>query len=131
MALQTAKLPDGAGLFAGDSWLEPYTEKLAGRQAHVRHAVRQFDETGGLLGQIRQGHHFFGLNRGELFGKPGVWYREWAPGALQLRVIGDFNNWDRFGNPMTRDSFGVWSLFFPDEKYGSTLVHDGRVKVHV
>ena len=73
MSVIQKTLPDGAGLVAHDLWLEPYQEKLAGRQAHYRNAVRQFDETGGLLGQISQGHHFFGLNRGELFGKPGVW----------------------------------------------------------
>ena len=84
-----------------------------------------------MLGQISQGHRYFGLNRGELYGKPGVWYREWAPGALQLRVIGDFNGWDRWSDPMTRDEFGVWSLFFPDEKFAGKLVHGSRVKVHV
>jgi 1,4-alpha-glucan branching enzyme len=60
-----------------------------------------------------------------------VWYREWAPAALQLRLIGDFNNWDRFANPLVRDQFGVWSLFLPDEKFGEKLVHGSRVKVHV
>jgi 1,4-alpha-glucan branching enzyme len=131
MSVTQKTLPDGAGLAANDPWLEPYIEKLAARQAHFRRAVRQFDETGGLLGQISQGHPFFGLNRGESSGKPGVWYREWAPGALQLRVIGDFNNWDRFAHPMTRDGFGVWSLFFPNDQYATSLVHGSRVKVHV
>jgi 1,4-alpha-glucan branching enzyme len=127
----TKNYPDGAALVAQDPWLEPYTDKLAARQAHYRNALRQFDATGGLLGQISQGHHYFGLNRGELYGKQGVWYREWAPGALQLRVIGDFNGWDRWSHPMTRDEFGVWSLFFPDDQYGARLVHGSRVKVHV
>ncbi|MDB5333962.1 MAG: glgB, partial [Phycisphaerales bacterium] len=68
---------------------------------------------------------------GELWGKAGVWYREWAPEALQLRLIGDFNHWDRFANPLVRDQFGVWSLFLPDEKYADKLVHGSRVKVTV
>src|SRR4051812_18325740 len=131
MSATATQYPDGSAIVAQDPWLVPYTGMLAKRQAHYRKALQKFDPTGGLLGQISQGHHFFGLNRGELFGKPGVWYREWAPGALQLRVIGDFNDWDRFAHPMTRDSFGVWSLFFPDEKYAGKLVHGGRVKVHV
>jgi 1,4-alpha-glucan branching enzyme len=122
---------DGTALIAHDPWLEPYADKLAARQAHYRTALRKFDATGGLLGQISRGHHYFGLNRGELYGKPGVWYREWAPGALQLRVIGDFNGWDRMAHPMTRDEFGVWSLFFPDATFGERLVHESRVKVHV
>ena len=124
-------IPTVPALVAQDPWLEPYADKLAARQAHYRNALQQFDATGGLLGQISQGHHYFGFNRGELYGKPGVWYREWAPAALQLRLIGDFNGWDRWSHPMTRDEFGVWSLFFPDDKYGDKLVHGSRVKVHV
>src|ERR1700754_3621528 len=129
MSVTQKTYPDGAGLIAQDPWLKPYAQKLAARQAHYRHALRQFDPIGGLLGQISQGHHHFGLNRGELYGKPGVWYREWAPGALQLRVIGDFNNWDRYGNPLVRDEFGVWSLFLPDDKFASKMVHGSKLKV--
>lgn len=127
----TKNLPDGAGLISTDAWLEPYTNKLLARQAYYRAALARLNDTGGLLGQISQGHRYFGVNRGELYGKPGVWYREWAPGALQLRAIGDFNGWDRHANPMTRDQYGVWSLFFPDEQFGERLVHGSRVKVHV
>lgn len=122
---------DGTGLTRVDPWLAPYTDQLAARQAHYRAAVGRYDGTGGLLGQISQGHRYFGLNRGELYGKPGVWYREWAPGALQLRVIGDFNNWDRWADPMVRDEFGVWSLFLPNDRYSDRLVHGSGVKVHV
>src|ERR1700722_13950785 len=125
------KPQDGTGLVTLDPWLEPHRQKLADRYGRYCAAVAKFDATGGLLGEISKGHHYFGFNRGELFGKQGVWYREWAPGALQLRVIGDFNNWDRWANPLVRDEFGVWSLFLPDDKYGDKLVHGGKVKVHV
>ena len=77
---------DGTALIRDDAWLAPYAGRLAERQARFRHAVARFGPTGGLLGQISQGHQYFGFNRGELYGKPGVWYREWAPAALQLRV---------------------------------------------
>src|SRR5690606_37534304 len=86
---------------------------------------------GGLMGQISQGHHYFGFNRGTFYDKPGVWYREWAPGALQLRLIGDFNDWDRYGHPLVRDQFGIWSLFLPDDKFAKRLVHGSLVKVAV
>lgn len=125
------KSQPGTGLVDLDPWLEPHRGRLAERYHHYRAALSKFDSTGGLLGQISKGHHYFGFNRGELFGKPGVWYREWAPGALQVRVTGDFNNWDRNTHPLVRDEFGVWSLFLPDEKYADKLVHGGKVKVHV
>src|SRR3954467_13754597 len=122
---------DGTALIAKDAWLEPYADKLAARQAHFRAMVKKFDATGGLLGQISQGHHYFGFNRGESGGKPGVWYREWAPAAASLRLAGDFNNWDRDANHMTRDTFGVWSIFLSDEQYADKLVHESKIKVHV
>jgi 1,4-alpha-glucan branching enzyme len=126
-----ATLQPGTGLIRVDPWLEPYAPKLAARQQHYLNALKPIEATGGLLGQISQGHHYFGFNRGEFHGTAGVWYREWAPAALQLRVIGDFNQWNRWADPMVRDEYGVWSLFLPDEKYGKTLVHGSRVKVTV
>ena len=35
-------------------------------------------------------------------------YREWAPGAAEAQLIGDFNGWE--GQPMERDDFGTWSI---------------------
>ena len=122
---------DGTGLIRADSWLEPHRGHLHARHDRYRRALSRFDPTGGLMGQISQGHRYFGFNRGELHGKKGVWYREWAPGALQLRLIGDFNNWNRWGNPMVRDEFGAWSLFLPDDRFAEKLVHGSRVKVHI
>src|SRR3954468_10333433 len=122
---------DGTALVDIDPWLKPFEQKLRERYGYFRKAVAKFDSTGGLLGQVSQGHRFFGFNRGELWGKPGVWYREWAPGALQLRLIGDFNDWDRFGIALTPDQFGVWSLFLEDAKYAEKLTHGSKLKVHV
>ncbi|MBV8780874.1 MAG: alpha amylase C-terminal domain-containing protein, partial [Phycisphaerae bacterium] len=82
-------------------------------------------------GDISQGHKYYGFNRGELWGKPGVWYREWAPEAVQLRLIGDFNGWDRMSHPMVRDQWGVWSLFLADDEYANRFTHGSLLKVHV
>src|SRR6476660_4282150 len=114
---------DGTAIVEIDPTLGPYADQLRGRYRHYRAALDRINHLGGLLGQSSLGHTYFGLNRGELYGKPGVWYREWAPHALQVRLIGDFNNWDRFGHPLVRDEFGIWSLFLPDEKFGTKLVH--------
>ncbi|MBC8107001.1 MAG: alpha amylase C-terminal domain-containing protein [Anaerolineae bacterium] len=123
--------PDGTGIVRLDPMLGPYSGQLRDRYNYYRHVKSRIDQTGGLLGPISLGHNHFGFNRGELYDKPGVWYREWAPGALQLRLIGDFNNWDRFDCPLVRDQYGVWAIFLPDDKYANRLVHGSRVKVTV
>ncbi len=111
--------------------LVPYAAKLRERYWHFGQALHRIVQTGGLLGPISEGHKYFGFNRGEFLGKQGVWYREWAPGALQLRLIGDFNGWDRYNCPLVRDQFGVWSIFLPDDNYANSLTHGSRVKVTV
>src|SRR5208282_3020491 len=126
-----ALLHDGTDLIRFDPWLEPYAQRLRERFGFFQDILSKINQNGGLTGPISQGHHYFGLNRGEFHGKPGVWYREWAPNALQLRLIGDFNNWDRYGHPAVRDQFGVWGLFLPDDRFGDKLVHGSKVKVHV
>ncbi|MEX0776619.1 MAG: alpha-amylase family glycosyl hydrolase [Phycisphaeraceae bacterium] len=123
--------PDGAGLIQHDPWLEQHRQVLKDRFAHIQRVRQQFDATGGLAGDISRGDHYLGFNRGEHQGEPGVWYREWAPGANYLGLIGDFNQWDRGSHPLARDGFGVWSIFLPDAQYKDRLVHEGRVKVHV
>ena len=124
-------IEDGTALIALDPWLEPFVQQLRDRYAHYRWVRSKIDETGGILGPVSQGHHYFGFNRGKQGSKAGVWYREWAPGARELRLIGEFNHWDRGTSPMTRDQYGVWSIFLDDKLWGDKLVHGSRVKVHV
>src|SRR5712691_9957614 len=118
-------------LISLDPWLEPYAHRIEERDARYRAARARIDEHGGLLGPLSQGHQYFGFNRGERDGKPGIWYREWAPAARALRLVGDFNDWDRRRHPLTRDEFGVWSIFLPDDSCGDRLVHGSRLKVRV
>lgn len=119
------------GLLTLDPWLAPYDYQLRQRQAHYKRLRTAIEETGGLTGPISQGHHFFGFTRGQQDGTAGIWYREWAPGAHSLRLMGDFNGWDRGSHPLIRGDWGVWSAFFPDAEYADRLTHGSRVKVHV
>ena len=123
--------PDGTGLIDLDPWLEPYANSLRQRYQDYQSTLKRVVEWAGSLEECSRGHHYFGFHRGERSGQPGVWYREWAPGARALFLIGDFNNWDRRANPLACDEHGVWSTFMPDAEYGDRLVHGGHVKVHV
>jgi len=126
-----APIPDGTGLIAIDPWLEPYASALRHRYKNYQAALERICEHFDSLAGISHGHEYFGLNRGESEGRPGVWYREWAPGAHTLHLTGDFNGWNRESHPLTCDDFGVWSIFLPDQEYAAKLVHGSQIKVHV
>lgn len=69
------------------------------------------------------GWKIYGFNRGECNGKTGIWYREWAPGAKALALVGEFNNWSpQDGHWASKNEFGVWELFLPDKADGSSAI---------
>ena len=76
-------VPDGTGLIAIDPWLAPYAEALRHRYHNYQATLRRIEEAFGSLAGISHGHEYFGFNRGECDGRPGVWYREWAPGPMR------------------------------------------------
>ena len=48
-------------------------------------------------------------------GARGVHFAVWAPNALRVSVVGDFNQWDGRRHPMRlRGATGVWEIFLPD-----------------
>ena len=122
---------DGTQIVVSDPWLEPHADAIRGRYRYYQSWMERFASTGGILGQISQGHHYFGLNRGSRGHEPGVWYREWAPAAAALFLTGDFCDWDRTRHPLKRDEFGVWEIFLPDREFAARLTHGSHVKVHV
>ncbi len=79
----------------------------------------------GSLLECANGFARMGFNRDAATGE---WvYREWAPGARGLFLIGDFNGWNRAAHPMQPGAAGVWELRLP----AAALQHGQHVKVHV
>src|ERR1051326_21843 len=130
-ARMEAPEPNVDRLIQLDPWLEPDAHRLRHRAWYYQQARSRFDAHGGLLGPISQGHHYFGFNRGDKEGRPGVWYREWAPAASSLYLTGEFNHWNRDSHPLQQDEWGVWSLFLPDDAHAARLVHGSEIKVQV
>lgn len=130
-SMATTTRTDGTGLIDIDPWLEPYANALRHRYRNYQCALRNIEAAEGTLANFSRGYLEFGFNRTERDGAPGVLYREWAPAARSLHLIGDFNDWDRLAHPMQRDRHGVWSIFLDDATYADRLVHGSRVKVHV
>jgi 1,4-alpha-glucan branching enzyme len=56
-----------------------------------------------------------------LNGVEGVVFAVWAPNAIRMSVVGDFNQWDGRRHMMrVRGSTGVWEIFIPGLRQGAT-----------
>ncbi|HEX2172562.1 MAG TPA: 1,4-alpha-glucan branching protein GlgB, partial [Dehalococcoidia bacterium] len=68
-------------------------------------------------------------------GIAGTAFAVWAPNALRVSVIGDFNNWDERAHPMRRyEDTGVWDLFIPGIGPGTLYkyaIHSRYASYHV
>lgn len=107
-----------------DPWLEPYEQIIAGR--HRRVAAKRKELVGkGTLTDFASGYRYYGLNR---VGNCWV-FREWAPNARAIYLVGDFNDWtedERYQLKRRRMS-GDWCLELPLE----ALKHGDHYKLKV
>lgn len=71
-----------------------------------------------------QGNHYeiykkLGAHMVDDEGQEGVYFAVWAPNAKSVSVVGEFNDWDRTRNPMTRAEYiGIYTCFVPGVKEG-------------
>ena len=83
-------------------------------------------------GKNYEAYRFFGVHvRKKGRGKTFV-FRVWAPNAVSISVVGDFNHWDRTQNPMSLIADGVWETEIPrlrqyDAYKYSIETGDGRI----
>lgn len=105
-------LPPIAAL-AEDGWLAPYRPVMEARRQRAQSMVQRL--TGGkTLAEFANGHEFYGLHRLQ----DGSWvYRDWAPNASALALIGPFSDWKvepAFSADLVNDR-GDWELRLPGE----------------
>ncbi|XP_058107902.1 1,4-alpha-glucan-branching enzyme 2-2, chloroplastic/amyloplastic isoform X1 [Magnolia sinica] len=127
---QRSILPPGTGqkIYEIDPLLRGFKGHLDYRYNQYRNMREQIDKFEGGLEAFSRGYEKFGFIRSQT----GITYREWAPGAKFASLIGDFNNWNPNADIMTRNEFGVWEIFLPNNADGSPPIpHGSRVKIHM
>ncbi|MBO4590198.1 MAG: 1,4-alpha-glucan-branching enzyme, partial [Bacteroidaceae bacterium] len=77
-------------ILENDPWLQPYAPAIEGRQKYYEQRLAQLTHNGKqTLSEFAQGHLYYGLHR-----TPQGWaFREWAPNATRIFLVGDFNGW--------------------------------------
>ena len=74
------------------------------------------NEQKNLLHWFRRGKNydaekFFGVHSINVKNEKAYCFRVWAPNAVSVSVVGDFNNWDRMISPMKKIDDGIWEVF--------------------
>jgi len=88
---------------------------------------------------IGEGTHYqkyekLGAHIREIAGVQGVHFGVWAPNAVRVSVVGDFNSWDGRVHPMrNRGASGVWEIFLPGLGEGTLYKFEikSRVRRHL
>lgn len=119
--------PSAFVLIQDDPWLAPYEADLQVRYDRFQERLKEMQAQAGSLTEFASGHLHLGFTYDP--DQNGWHYREWAPQAQAMALIGEFNGWDRTTHPMTRNETGVWELFVADGEGG--LTHEMQVKVSV
>jgi 1,4-alpha-glucan branching enzyme len=75
-----------------------------------------------------EGYNSFGAHLATVDGVAGTRFAVWAPNALIVSVVGDFNGWDSRRHPMRLRTSGVWEIFMPG--VGAGTAYKYAVKSH-
>lgn len=114
------------GIVRRDPYLEPYEAAITGRHDHALWKLAEL--TGGgkkPLTDFANGHKYYGLHKLSR----GWVFREWAPNATAIYLVGDFNGWqesERY-RAVPVGTAGNWELRLSEK----AVRHGDLYKMHV
>lgn len=98
-------------ILKNDPWLEPYREAIEGRHAEALRREKELVKGSRSLKGFANAHNYFGLHRTA----SGGWvFRELAPNATAITLVGDFNGWkEEEAYRLHPVGGGVWEVELP------------------
>jgi len=104
---------DSLNLIKNDPWLTPYEDAIEGRYEYVINKEKSLTNNGKQpLSDFASGYLYFGLHKTNT----GWIFREWAPNATAIYLIGTFNNWEKDEKyRMNHLNNGVWEIVLTEE----------------
>lgn len=112
-------------LIESDPWLKPFAKAIEGRHNNTLTKEKELLSHGSkTLSDFASGYMYFGLNRSN----DGWTFREWAPNAEAIYLIGDFNQWQKETSyALSKKEFGIWEIHLPHE----ALKHGDHYKMMI
>ena len=108
-----------------DSYLEPYNLSIEGRHRYFLQREKELTKNGRqTLSGFASGYLYFGLHRTST----GWVFREWAPNATKIVLVGDFSGWEELPEyELKQLPGGVWERRMPKK----ALAHGQHYKMKV
>ena len=106
-ATAKAKAAHVLPIIKNDPWLEPFSDAIEGRHNEAMRKEADLTQACHLLVDFANAYKYFGLHR-----TPDGWvFREWAPNATAITLIGDFSGWqEQIKYQLKRLDNGVWEI---------------------
>lgn len=93
-----------------DKLLKPYAGVIEKRHQQVLTVEREFTYRATRLADSCNSYLYYGLHRSD----QGWVFREWAPGATAIYLLGEFNDWRKHPDfALTRGERGNWEITLP------------------
>lgn len=110
-------------LIKNDAWLNPYQQAIEGRYEYFLQREKELTNNHKMtLSNFASGYLYFGLHNAS----SGWIFREWAPNATKIYLIGNFNNWqEKEEFQLKRLDNEAWELHLPKD----TLRHKDLYKL--
>jgi len=107
-------------IFEYDPYLKPFESDIEQRMKNYAWKKNQLVGDGKALKDFANGHEYFGFHKT----KKGWFYREWAPAADNVYIMGDMNGWNPTELKLDRLENGVFEIFLAGDKalYGGCKV---------
>ncbi|MDR2859745.1 MAG: alpha amylase C-terminal domain-containing protein [Mediterranea sp.] len=112
-------------VLVNDPWLDPYEKAINGRHDHALYKESELtNNRKQTLSEFASGHLYFGLHRTN----DGWAFREWAPNATQIYLIGMFSDWkENEKYALKRLDNGNWEIKLPAD----ALHHEDLYKLKI
>lgn len=92
--------------------LMPFAGDIDLRMFLYRATKNRLLTQGQTLNDFANAHEYFGFHHVD----GGWYYREWAPGAYQLYLEGEFNGWNPTSHPLKSLGNGNWELYLEGDE---------------
>ncbi|MBE6538025.1 MAG: 1,4-alpha-glucan-branching enzyme [Ruminococcaceae bacterium] len=112
-----------------DPYLKDFERDIELRMQNYKKKKKELLGKNSSLVDFANGYNYFGFHRTE----NGWVYREWAPGADEMYLTGDFNGWETCACPMKKLENGIFEVeiegrdtLMPGQNVQAIIIHEGK-----